>query len=116
VLTEQERDEIAKLPEGAQLEKKIDAVRPHFQPLWSFFVALCHALQEGENELTATDAFWLGLIDEIVGVPNQRCFRMIEEFVPDPQAEEVAAPPATQAEVPKAEFHLAIHPKESGPE
>lgn len=32
---------------------------------WPFFVALCRALQEEENELTATDALWLGLIDTI---------------------------------------------------
>ena len=31
----------------------------------SFFVALCHALYEGENELTAMDAVWLGLVDTI---------------------------------------------------
>jgi ATP-dependent protease ClpP protease subunit len=32
---------------------------------WSFFVALCCALKEGQNELSATDALWLGLIDSI---------------------------------------------------
>jgi len=32
---------------------------------WGLFVALCCALQEGENELTPTDALWLGLIDTI---------------------------------------------------
>jgi hypothetical protein len=30
-----------------------------------FFLALCRALQEGENELTPMDAMWLGLIDTV---------------------------------------------------
>ena len=57
--------------------------------LWSFFVALCHALQEGENELTATDAFWLGLIDEVMGVKELSGFREIMEYEPDPPKLEV---------------------------
>ena len=31
----------------------------------SFFFALCRALQEGDNELTAMDALYLGLIDTV---------------------------------------------------
>jgi hypothetical protein len=46
---------------------------------------LCHALQEGENELTATDAYWLGLVDEVVG-KNLLSARSFEEFKPDPQS------------------------------
>src|ERR1041384_231272 len=34
----------------------------HFLP---FFLAVAGALQEGENELTATDALWLGLVDTV---------------------------------------------------
>jgi hypothetical protein len=30
-----------------------------------FFLAVCRALQEGENEITPTDAVWLGLIDTV---------------------------------------------------
>jgi hypothetical protein len=30
-----------------------------------FFIALCRALQEGENHITAMDAVWLGLIDTL---------------------------------------------------
>jgi len=32
---------------------------------WGFIVALRCALREGENELTPTDALWLGLVDTI---------------------------------------------------
>src|SRR5580698_11665671 len=65
-----------------QLEKLIESVRPILQPVWSFFVALCHALQEGENELTAIDAYWLGLVDEVIGEELWNV-RDLEEYVPD---------------------------------
>lgn len=42
-------------------------VHPIIEPLWYFVVALCRLLQHGENPLTATDAYWLGLVDEVVG-------------------------------------------------
>jgi len=35
--------------EKERSEKLVAKVRPILQPIWSFFVALCHALQEGEN-------------------------------------------------------------------
>ncbi|MCX7722941.1 MAG: ATP-dependent Clp protease proteolytic subunit [Verrucomicrobiae bacterium] len=42
-------------------------VRPAIEPLWYFVVALCRMLQQGENRLTAEDAYWLGLVDEVIG-------------------------------------------------
>jgi hypothetical protein len=69
--------------ENARLEKTIELVRPILQPIWTFFVALCHALQEGENELTATDAFWLGLIDEVIG-EDIMTVRDLNEYEDDP--------------------------------
>jgi ATP-dependent protease ClpP protease subunit len=84
-LTEKEQEELKGIAdEEARTKARLEKVRPHFQPLWSFFVALCHALQEGENDLTALDAFWLGLIDEVIGsdVPS---LRVISEFEPDPK-------------------------------
>jgi enoyl-CoA hydratase/carnithine racemase len=48
---------------------------------------LCHALQEGENELTAKDAYWLGLIDEVIG-EDLYTIRDLMEYEDDP-AEEV---------------------------
>jgi ATP-dependent protease ClpP protease subunit len=46
-------------------EEKAAKFRAYFQPFWCFFVALSHALHQAENELTAMDAFWLGLIDTV---------------------------------------------------
>lgn len=53
---------------GKNSAKWIEAVvRPIIKPLWYFVVALCRLLQHGENPPTATDAYWLGLVDEVVG-------------------------------------------------
>ena len=84
-LTKDQMGEIEKIQdEGVRTEKMIEAVRPAVQPLWSFFVALCHA-QEGENLLTATDAYWLGLIDEVMGNPDLAKLRNMMEYKEDPK-------------------------------
>ncbi len=67
-----------------KLERTVELVRPILQPVWTFFVALCHALQEGENELTAKDAYWLGLIDEVIG-ENLYTMRDLMEYEDDPE-------------------------------
>jgi ATP-dependent protease ClpP protease subunit len=60
-------------------------IRSLMDPLTSFFSALCHALQEGENSLTAEDAYWLGLVDEVVGRNDLLCSRYFEESEDDSQ-------------------------------
>jgi ATP-dependent protease ClpP protease subunit len=49
-------------------------VEPLIEPLWFFTVSLCRLLQTGEYSLTAVDAYWLGLVDEVIGeqLPNLR--------------------------------------------
>ena len=42
-------------------------VEPLIQPLWFFTVSMCRLLQTGEYSLTAVDAYWLGLVDEVIG-------------------------------------------------
>lgn len=86
LLSNDDQTEIAATADDEKEQKTVEKVRPLLQPVWSFFVALCHALQEGENEITATDAFWLGLIDEVIGVhlPTSRLFA---EHVPDARPE-----------------------------
>lgn len=69
--------------EKERSEKLVAKVRPILQPIWSFFVALCHALQEGENELTAIDAYWLGLVDEVIGKTDLWTTRDLAEVQPD---------------------------------
>jgi len=96
VLTEAEKEALAKLAEPERTTKKLEKVRPYFLPFWSFFVALCHALQEGENELTPTDAFWLGLIDEVIGRPELPLTRYLAEFQDDPKPASTPTDPPTQ--------------------
>lgn len=94
-LTEEQNAELENIPdEGARKEARLAMVRPKFQPLWSFLIALCHALQEGErNYMTALDAFWLGLIDEVIGA-NLQSPRLLSEFQPDPPATPLMQVPA----------------------
>jgi len=82
-LSPTEYAEIESAPEANRDALRIDKVRPIMQPLWSFFMSMCHALQEGENELTATDGIWLGLIDEIIGDTTMPCLRVMVESIPD---------------------------------
>jgi hypothetical protein len=85
-LSKEELDEIDKIPdEKERNETLIARVHPPVQPVWSFFVALCHALQEDENELTSRDAYWLGLVDEVVGEGKLLTIRWFEEWQPDPE-------------------------------
>ena len=51
-------------------------------------MALCHVLQQGENQLTGTDAFWLGLIDEVVGVKDLPSLRLMIEFASQQKAKD----------------------------
>lgn len=84
ILPKTDVDEINAITDDkAQIAELVKRARPLLQPLLSFFVALCHALQEGENSLTAVDAYWLGLIDEVVGV-NLLSYRNFDEYQPDP--------------------------------
>lgn len=42
-----------------------DPEADYFLPFRMFFLAVCRALQGGENSITAHDALWLGLIDTV---------------------------------------------------
>lgn len=95
VLSQADIEELALLPESERTERKLAKLRPHFQPAWSFLVALSHALQEGENDLSALDAFWLGLIDEVLGQKNLPLTRYFAEYQADPQPEELPPPAET---------------------
>lgn len=80
ILSSSEARAIAKAPQQMKDQMKLQKVRPILEPVWSFFAALCHALQEGENDLTAEDAFFLGLVDEIMGVKGYAPYRdMVEQ-------------------------------------
>src|SRR5208282_4356906 len=83
------KEELAELneikDENARNEELIKKVQPPVKPLVMFFVALCHALQEDDNELTATDSYWLGLIDEVMGNSSLLTPRWFAEYQEDPK-------------------------------
>jgi len=83
LLEREANEDLDKLPEADRVIQKIEMASPLLLPIWSFFVAFCHALQHGENDLTATDAAWLGLIDEIIGDDELPCRRLAFEYTPD---------------------------------
>jgi hypothetical protein len=49
-------------------------IGPRMSEFWYFVVCLCRRLQTGENEMSARAAYWLGLVDEVLGaeLPCQR--------------------------------------------
>lgn len=55
-----------------------DKAKPLLGPMWYFVVSLCRSLNAGEYSLSAVDAYWLGIVDEVIGeqLPS---FRLIAE-------------------------------------
>jgi len=86
------RDEFAAYEKLTPTERRnwiLEKIGPQLQPLWILSVAICQTLQSGENELRATDAYWLGLIDEISGgdLPS---LRLLMEYSADQEPADVA--------------------------
>jgi hypothetical protein len=48
------------------------------QVFWYFVICLCRELQKGENRLPAYEAYWLGLVDEVIGY-GMPCLRVVNE-------------------------------------
>jgi ATP-dependent protease ClpP protease subunit len=68
-------DQVGKLcerwaPSTPAKEDEHDVDAAYFLPFRSFFVAICRALQQGENNLTAVDAMFLGLVDTVRDLPK----------------------------------------------
>ncbi len=57
---------------------------------WFFAVCLCRFLQEGENPLSAQDAYWLGLVDEVLGTRLQG-LRAVMESGPETETSPTAS-------------------------
>lgn len=74
-----EQNKIYAALKGAEADKwLIENTREHFRTLWHFLVSMCRALQEGEHRLTASEAYWFGLIDEVSG-SSLPCLRKLLE-------------------------------------
>jgi hypothetical protein len=55
-------------------------------PLWYFVVSLFRLLQQGEFTLTPRDAYWLGIVDEVIGATDLPCPRLLLESQPHSDA------------------------------
>jgi len=53
-------------------------VEPFALPIWYFILSLCRLLYEGENPLRVDEAYWLGLVDEVMG-SDLPCMRVLHE-------------------------------------
>jgi ATP-dependent protease ClpP protease subunit len=71
-LNDPETEELEKLKPDERPNWLLDKTSTKLHPLWYYFVSICRALQEGENYLSAQDAYWLGLIDEIIGASERQ--------------------------------------------
>jgi hypothetical protein len=72
---------------------------PRIFPLWYLVVSLCRLLQKGENEFTASDAWYFGLVDEVTGtnLPSLRKWRSAKQAAKKvlPQSNSSVSPSAT---------------------
>jgi hypothetical protein len=48
----------------------LDRAYERIEPLWSFSLTLCRELTKGEHPISPVDAWWFGLIDEVLGSPS----------------------------------------------
>lgn len=69
-LQPEEKTEFEKMPPSKH-EERIDflmeKVVHKLNPIWWFVVSLSRSLQTGEHTLKPVDAYWLGLVDEVIG-------------------------------------------------
>lgn len=59
-----------------------EVVTPQMRTLWFFFVSVCRLLQKDDYWMSAEEAYWLGLIDEVIGRTDLPCLRLFVEYSP----------------------------------
>jgi hypothetical protein len=57
-----------------------DKAEPKLRPLWYFIISVCRLLQQKENPLTGEDAYWLGIVNEVVGRSDLPSLRKVWEW------------------------------------
>jgi hypothetical protein len=80
ILNDSDKAAIEALPEDQRKAARLSKLTPVLLPLWLFFGSICRVLQEAENPLTPEDAFWLGLVDEVMGANLPTLRRMVERI------------------------------------
>jgi hypothetical protein len=84
-------------------------------PLWYLVISLCRLLQKGEHQFTAHDAWYFGLIDEVVGsdLPSVRKWRELRNAPKQPTVTPSAlstAPPQPSAQSPPSDDQTMQQP------
>lgn len=79
-LTDEQLGELDKLSEESQVDWLKKEIGEQLRPIWFLLVAICRSLQKGEFRLSAEDAYWLGLIDEVIGREDLPSLRQIVEY------------------------------------
>lgn len=60
-------EEIPKDHEEERADFLMSCVAHKLNPIWWFVVSLSRCLQSGEHTIKPVDAYWLGLVDEVIG-------------------------------------------------
>lgn len=60
-------------------------VESEVREFWYFTVCLCRLMQQGENTLNAADAYWLGVVDEVIGTDMIGARHLMEQQVTTPE-------------------------------
>ena len=61
-------------------------VEADVREFWYFTVCLCRLMQEGENPLGASDAYWLGVVDEVLDTEMRGARHLVESDPPPPRS------------------------------
>jgi hypothetical protein len=78
--------------EADRKQRREVLINQQLRPLWYFIISLCRLLQEKENPLTARDAYWLGIVNEVLGT-DLPCIRHVAENPPPTPTESASEQP-----------------------
>jgi hypothetical protein len=77
-----EQVEFAVIADGEKDMWLITQVADRIRSVWFLYVSICRLLQESDHFFSAEDAYWVGLIDEIIGNDSLPSPRTFVEFAP----------------------------------
>jgi ATP-dependent protease ClpP protease subunit len=87
-LSDEQTEELEKTEEAKQEEWLNQKIGEKLRPIWFLLVSIGRLLQKGEFRLSAEDAYWLGLIDEVIGREDLHSLRQIVEYTDAPEPTE----------------------------
>ncbi len=85
-LSQEEKQELEKFTASQEQERQKwirEKVNPKIQPLWYFVVSICRLLQNGEFRLSPVNAYWLGIINEVIGADLVNMRTLVENAPPE---------------------------------